>query len=541
MQGAAYRTFGDFTGFLDAMGPYLPPPGDSAAKLLSGLCKCVHGAHMNNAKLMELQGRCVDLWDLMVRPGDILDVIESSSEAPKFPPKQTSIMRRFTAFLEVVIAYCKNYTKDGINAAASRPLLHFQHKQRYDELVRGLSALAIDATFALSVDQKTILLEKVNDKLNDGMPSMPDGELDECLARRNVRDYSNLLHQPHLKALWSKHFMHEQAVRWGLWWTVFPNELALDDTLNEAAKQQLVDLLKDKDSKDAFRRAVGSEDTIFISIDELCLSFPDDSPLLPTVEALLCKRRQSVWAYKASRGLAMTQAGRGQMLTPVKKERGPSAALAQSEQGRQKVSPVQGGAQLFLSYRVSETGRKRHGGDRTVPLLKSALEAQGYSVFVGESDIEGGASWVQAIDVAITDCQVFIPVCSKTYGDTKWTLRELHAADVANKEILPLWHSGDYPPKPVRMYLSHVQRLPRGNQRLVQADFQSLVSDLVAAIKKAGCLPRNAQSSFLLGAGASSRGTGLLAMAGGRAAQEAGQGSPVLGRGPQGRCLQGRG
>ncbi|GFH19537.1 hypothetical protein HaLaN_16496, partial [Haematococcus lacustris] len=71
-----------------------------------------------------------------------------------------------------VIAYCKNYTKDGINAAASRPLLHFQHKQRYDELVRGLSALAIDATFALSVDQKTILLEKVNDKLNDGMPSM---------------------------------------------------------------------------------------------------------------------------------------------------------------------------------------------------------------------------------------------------------------------------------------------------------------------------------------------------------------------------------
>ncbi|GFH28200.1 TIR domain-containing protein [Haematococcus lacustris] len=56
--------------------------------------------------------------------------------------------------------------------------------------------------------------------------------------------------------------------------------------------------------------------------------------------------------------------------------------------------------------------------------------------------------------------------------------RELHAADEANKEILPLWHSGDYPPKPVSMYLTGVQRLPRGNQPLVQADFQSLVSDL---------------------------------------------------------------
>ncbi|GFH09223.1 TIR domain-containing protein [Haematococcus lacustris] len=54
--------------------------------------------------------------------------------------------------------------------------------------------------------------------------------------------------------------------------------------------------------------------------------------------------------------------------------------------------------------------------------------------------IEGGASWVQTIQVAITDCQVFIPVRSKMYGDTKWTLRELHAADEANKEILPLWH-----------------------------------------------------------------------------------------------------
>ncbi|GFH20343.1 hypothetical protein HaLaN_17450, partial [Haematococcus lacustris] len=29
------------------------------------------------------------------------------------------------------------------------------------------------------------------------------------------------------------------------------------------------------------------------------------------------------------------------------------------------------------------------------------------------------------------------------------------------------------------------------SQPLVEADFKSLVSDLVAAVKKAGCLPRN--------------------------------------------------
>ncbi|KAJ9512021.1 hypothetical protein QJQ45_004577 [Haematococcus lacustris] len=316
--------------------------GDTASRLLSWLCKCVHEAHVYSINLKQLRDQCLDLLDLILHLSGIdgfISTSRSSFELPTLPQGFANNMHQFNALVEV------------------------------------------DATFALSVDHKRMLLEEVNDKLNDGMPSM------------------------------------------------------------------LVALLKDKDSKDAFKRAVGSEDTIFISIDELCLSFPDDSPLLPTIEALLCKRRQS---------------------TPVKKERAPSAALAQSQQGRQKVSPVQGGAQLFLSYRVPETGRKEQRGDCTVPQLKSALESHGYSVFVGESDIEGGASWVQTIQVAITDCQVFIPVCSKTYGGTKWTL------------------SGDYPPKPVSMYLSHVQRLPRGNQRLVQADFQSLVSDLVAAIKKVG-------------------------------------------------------
>ncbi|KAL6749461.1 hypothetical protein V8C86DRAFT_997394 [Haematococcus lacustris] len=392
----------------------------------------------------------------------------SSSDLPKLPQAFTGIMSRFNALVEEVTVYCKSYATEGVWATASRFLLHLKHKQHYDELVSELRGLTADATFALGVDHNRMLKE-FNDKLNAGMPSVPDEDLEKCMDRLEVR--------------------------WGVWWTVFPGKLALDKTLDEAAREKLVGLLKDKDSKDPFKRAVEQEDTIYISIDELCLSFPDNSPLLWTVNALLCEGRDLVRedAVKAQNQekMAMAEAGRNQKLTPVKKERAPSAALAQSEQGRQKGGPVQGGAQLFLSYRVPETGRKEQGGDCTVPLLKSALEAHGYSVFVGESDIEGGASWVQTIQVAITDCQVFIPVCSKTYGDTKWTLRELHAADEANKEILPLWHSGDYPPSKVRLYLGNLQRLPRGNQPLVQADLQSLVSHLVAAIKKAGCLPRN--------------------------------------------------
>ncbi|KAL6749459.1 hypothetical protein V8C86DRAFT_2845553 [Haematococcus lacustris] len=286
MQGAGYGSPDAFITLLDTRGPLLPPPGNVAASLLSGLCKCVHGAHVNNTNLEKLRDRCLDLLDLVLQLGHtdaFINTSRDSSELPERPRDFTRIMCRFNALFE--------------------------------------------------------------------------GEVN------------------------------------------------------------LVEL-----------------------------------PAKPTEDA--------------------------SCVAPVKKERAPKASQAQPEQqGRLKVSQPAW---------VPETGRKRQGGDCTVPLLKSALEAQGYSVFVGESDIEGGASWAQAIKVAITDCQVFIPVCSETYGATKWTFRELHAADEANKEILPLWHSGDYPPEPVSMYLGHVQRLPRGNQPLVQADFQSLVSDLVAAVKKVG-------------------------------------------------------
>ncbi|KAL6749460.1 hypothetical protein V8C86DRAFT_2845564 [Haematococcus lacustris] len=432
-------------------------------------------------------------------------------------------MRRFNALVEKVTRYCERYKEGWILAARIELFLQLQHKEDYDELVRELHGLTVRASLALDVDQRRSF-EEVEDKLKtaeeakfvktqarlgENMPFVVDKKLEECLARLKVRDYSLFILEPHIRALWKKFFMQERAVTWDQWWTVFPGELALDDTLDEEAKQELVDSLKHEYSKKCFEIHFSS-----IGIDQLRRTFSGKC-LSSTVTYLLgCgeeimaqnyRRERKKLAQAQTKAAKEAEAERGQKLledktqpvwktgpeTPVKKECDPITTQARPEQGRQNVSPVQGGAQLFLSYRVPETGRKEQGGDCTVPLLKSALEAHGYSVFVGESDIEGGASWVQTIQVAITDCQVFIPVCSKTYGDTKWTLRELHAADEANKEILPLWHSGDYPPKPVSIYLGNVQRLPRGSQPLVQADFQSLVSDLVAAIKKAGCLPRN--------------------------------------------------
>ncbi|GFH27766.1 hypothetical protein HaLaN_26144, partial [Haematococcus lacustris] len=219
-------------------------------------------------------------------------------------------------------------------SCASRLLLHRKHNQRFNELVAELSSLTVDATFALNVEQKGMLKEII-DKLNAGMPSVVQQThasgglvhktlqltsplillirlhvtvvlayichrgcalsarcLPACLPHIQS-GYRELIRQPHLKALWSDYFMHEQA---------------------------LMDLLKDKDSKDAFRRAVEVEETIFISIDELCLRFPDDSPLLPTVEALLCEGRGLVLRDKDQEKTAIDEAGQGQKLLEGKLE-----------------------------------------------------------------------------------------------------------------------------------------------------------------------------------------------------------------------------
>ncbi|KAJ9516975.1 hypothetical protein QJQ45_027377, partial [Haematococcus lacustris] len=134
-----------------------------------------------------------------------------------------------------------------------------------------------------------------------------------------------------------------------------------------------------------------------------------------------------------------------------------SAASSSAEKaGKAKDSPDPAPAQLMLSYKlvlhvrdgVKETGSKVQGGDGTVLRLQAALEAQGFSVFVGESgashaaafclkcsalpklwalstplsaaDIEGGDSWTQAIQAAID-------------GEVLYALSE-------HKAIIPVWH-----------------------------------------------------------------------------------------------------
>jgi hypothetical protein len=151
---------------------------------------------------------------------------------------------------------------------------------------------------------------------------------------------------------------------------------------------------------------------------------------------------------------------------------------------------------VMISYRVLETGED---GDKSVFALEAALQARGYHVFVGEAAIQGGSSWPNTIQQGVEDCKAFVVLCSETYGDeavSPWTKRELVLADNLKKPLIPVWHSGPYPPKAVAIYLGGTQRIPHGNFSggYVNADIshERVAEELAAALSRVGVAPARA-------------------------------------------------
>ena len=170
----------------------------------------------------------------------------------------------------------------------------------------------------------------------------------------------------------------------------------------------------------------------------------------------------------------------------------PSGATA-----RPSLSPApahaSGACDVMISYRVPETG---DGGDRAVFALQAALQARGYSVFVGEAAIQGASSWPATIQRGVEGCRAFVVLCSPTYGDaavSPWTERELVLADNLRKPLLPVWHSGPYPPPAVAIYLGGKQRIPGGNfadgYAKARIATERVAGELAEALARAGVAP----------------------------------------------------
>ena len=86
---------------------------------------------------------------------------------------------------------------------------------------------------------------------------------------------------------------------------------------------------------------------------------------------------------------------------------------------------------LLISY-------VRREADSHARRLKKELQTIGFDVFLDVDEIRAGDDWVDALNYAVLNCWVFIPLITPKYGYTQWTNREIKLADVMNKLIIPI-------------------------------------------------------------------------------------------------------
>mmetsp|Transcript_57561 Transcript_57561/g.182291 ORF Transcript_57561/g.182291 Transcript_57561/m.182291 type:complete len:164 (+) Transcript_57561:183-674(+) len=116
------------------------------------------------------------------------------------------------------------------------------------------------------------------------------------------------------------------------------------------------------------------------------------------------------------------------------------------------------GWQIFLSFREADVGISAGTGEATK--LKDALVGLGFTVFLSEDSIPPGSDWHKEIGDAITGCEAVVAFCTKTYGESKGVSKEMKLADLKEKPMLPVLHSGDWPPKNCELMLADTNYTP---------------------------------------------------------------------------------
>lgn len=144
---------------------------------------------------------------------------------------------------------------------------------------------------------------------------------------------------------------------------------------------------------------------------------------------------------------------------------------------------------IMISYRVEDTGSRENNGDGTALKLKEDLEGLGYEIFVGEEYIQGSMGWMDEIAKAMKRANAIIFLCSNDYCNTIWTKKEVAYAMEKRMKVVPIWHSGVYPPEPVEFVMAGIQRVPLGRKNMLEVDPDVFLRQLVKALFIQGAKP----------------------------------------------------
>lgn len=180
--------------------------------------------------------------------------------------------------------------------------------------------------------------------------------------------------------------------------------------------------------------------------------------LVPAETALKPRRKQSSnWASKLNKWLG------------ARKTSSPSveAALPAGEERRAQNSPlavVQSGCVPSMSNSpnpmIAMISYNHTEAKEYAVQLHSALERVGVRSFLDLYDIQSGADWQDSLNWAILNCRVFIPLVTRSYGETLWTRRECKLADVLAKRIIPVnFLQTKWPPPSLAIQFATLQYL----------------------------------------------------------------------------------
>ncbi|RWS06769.1 uncharacterized protein B4U79_03386, partial [Dinothrombium tinctorium] len=101
----------------------------------------------------------------------------------------------------------------------------------------------------------------------------------------------------------------------------------------------------------------------------------------------------------------------------------------------------------------------RQEAERHARQLKTHLSDLGYEVFLDVDEIMGGHDWIDALNTAVVNCEVFVPLITPQYGLTIWTNREIKLADIKNKLIIPVNFLDHWPPECLAIQFATTQFL----------------------------------------------------------------------------------
>lgn len=92
--------------------------------------------------------------------------------------------------------------------------------------------------------------------------------------------------------------------------------------------------------------------------------------------------------------------------------------------------------------------------------LKQELLRMNFSVYLDIDEIKTGSDWQDALNYAVSECHLFVPLISPMYGKTQWTNREVKLADVLHKVIIPVNFLETWPPECLAIQFASTQYIP---------------------------------------------------------------------------------